>query len=103
MKALQVEYGSEFATAFELACHHKQLPPFVLPPKSLKLNARVERSHHTHYKGSTKCTPTPISRPGSTTNCFTRNTQLGPSSSVPGLPHPTRIHHWLENDLPHLE
>jgi transposase InsO family protein len=48
VKALQVDGGSEFAAEFELACQQKQLPLFVLPPKSPKLNAHVERSHRTH-------------------------------------------------------
>ena len=42
--------GSEFAAEFELACQQKQLPLFVLPPKSPKLNAHVERSHRTHHE-----------------------------------------------------
>jgi transposase InsO family protein len=45
---LQVDGGSEFAAEFELACQQKELPLFVLPPKSPKLNAHVERSHRTH-------------------------------------------------------
>ena len=48
IKALQVDGGSEFAAEFEEACQHKQLPLFVLPPKSPKLNGHVERSHRTH-------------------------------------------------------
>jgi putative transposase len=48
LKALQVDGGSEFAAEFEEACQQKQLPLFVLPPKSPKLNAHVERSHRTH-------------------------------------------------------
>ena len=48
VRALQVDGGSEFAAEFELACQQKQLPLFVLPPKSPKLNAHVERSHRTH-------------------------------------------------------
>ena len=48
VKALQVDGGSEFAAEFELACQQRQLPLFVLPPKSPKLNAHVERSHRTH-------------------------------------------------------
>ena len=40
--------GSEFAAEFEEACQQKQLPLFVLPPKSPKLNGHVERSHRTH-------------------------------------------------------
>ncbi len=48
VKALQVDGGSEFAAEFEQACQQKQLPLFVLPPKSPKLNAHVERSHRTH-------------------------------------------------------
>src|SRR5258708_2797842 len=47
-KALQVDGGSEFAAEFELACQQKQLPLFVLPPKSPKLNGHVERAHRTH-------------------------------------------------------
>src|SRR5438552_4376473 len=35
--------GSEFAAEFEEACQQKQLPLFVLPPKSPKLNGHVER------------------------------------------------------------
>ena len=48
VKALQVDGGGEFAAEFELACQQKELPLFVLPPKSPKLNAHVERSHRTH-------------------------------------------------------
>jgi putative transposase len=47
-KALQVDGGSEFAAEFEEACQQKELPLFVLPPKSPKLNGHVERSHRTH-------------------------------------------------------
>src|SRR6266852_5284413 len=50
VKALQVDGGSEFAAEFEQACQQKQLPLFVLPPKSPKLNAHVERSHRTHHE-----------------------------------------------------
>jgi transposase InsO family protein len=46
--ALQVDGGSEFAAEFELACQQIEIPLFVLPPKSPKLNAHVERSHRTH-------------------------------------------------------
>jgi putative transposase len=48
IKALQVGGGSEFAAEFEQACLQKELPLFVLPPKSPKLNAHVERSNRTH-------------------------------------------------------
>lgn len=48
VRALQVDGGSEFAAEFEEACRQKELPLFVLPPKSPKLNGHVERSHRTH-------------------------------------------------------
>jgi putative transposase len=48
IRAVQVDGGSEFAAQFELACQQKQLPLFVLPPKSPKLNGHVERAHRTH-------------------------------------------------------
>lgn len=50
VRALQVDGGSEFAAEFELACQQKQLPLLVLPPKSPKLNAHVERAHRTHHE-----------------------------------------------------
>jgi transposase len=48
VKALQVDGGSEFAAEFEEACQQKELPLFVLPSKSPKLNGHVERSNRTH-------------------------------------------------------
>jgi putative transposase len=48
VRALQVDGGSEFAAEFEEACQQKELPLFVLPPKSPKLNAHVERANRTH-------------------------------------------------------
>jgi putative transposase len=61
--------GSEFAAEFDLACQQKQLPLFVLPPKSPKLNAHVERSHALTLKSSTRCTQTPTSHCGSIIRC----------------------------------
>lgn len=57
VRALQLDGGSEFRTAFEQACQARQLQPFVLPPRSPKLNGGVERANRTHteriYEGST--------------------------------------------------
>jgi len=46
--ALQVDGGSEFAAEFEEACQQRDVPLFVLPPRSPKLNGHVERAHRTH-------------------------------------------------------
>jgi len=48
--ALQVDGGSEFAAEFESACQQRNLPLFVLPPRSPKLNGHVERSPRTHHE-----------------------------------------------------
>jgi len=48
IKALQVDGGSEFASAFEDACKQREISLFVLPPRSPKLNGHVERAHRTH-------------------------------------------------------
>jgi len=48
VKAIQVDGGSEFKADFEAACEAKGLRLFVLPPRSPKLNGRVERSNRTH-------------------------------------------------------
>jgi len=48
IKAVQVDGGSEFQAVFEEACREKNIPLFVLPPRSPKLNGHVERAHRTH-------------------------------------------------------
>jgi transposase InsO family protein len=55
--ALQVDGGSEFAAEFELACQQREVPLFVLPPRSPKLNGAVERAHRTHNEEFYQVTP----------------------------------------------
>jgi putative transposase len=55
VRALQIDGGSEFKAEFEAACERRQLRLFVLPPKSPKLNGRVERSHRTHEEEFYQC------------------------------------------------
>lgn len=43
IKAIQIDGGSEFMAEFETACRDKQIPLYVLPPRSPKLNGAVER------------------------------------------------------------
>lgn len=57
VRALQVDGGSEFYAEFETACLEKGLPLFVLPPKSPKLNAHVERANRTHTEEFYEVTP----------------------------------------------
>lgn len=44
---IQVDGGSEFKGAFEEACKHEEIPLYVLPPRSPKLNGFVERFNGT--------------------------------------------------------
>ena len=48
VRAIQVDVGSEFMQQFEHACAELGIHLFVLPPRSPKLNGRVERAHRTH-------------------------------------------------------
>jgi len=48
VKAIQVDGGSEFQAEFEQSCAERGIRLFVLPPRSPKLNAHVERAHRTH-------------------------------------------------------
>ena len=48
VRAIQVDGGSEFCGEFEQACARRKVQLFVLPPRSPKLNGRVERAHRTH-------------------------------------------------------
>ena len=47
LASIQVDGGSEFRDEFEQACEDLGVPLFVLPPKSPKLNACVERANGT--------------------------------------------------------
>jgi len=58
IKSIQVDGGSEFRGEFENACQCKNIPLYVLPPRSPKFNAHVERGNFTvkyefyyHYDG----------------------------------------------------
>jgi transposase/transposase-like protein len=44
---IQVDGGPEFRDKFEAACKNKKLPLFVLPPRSPKINGKVERLNQT--------------------------------------------------------
>jgi len=48
VRAIQVDGGPEFESLFEEACREKNIPLFILPPRSPKLNGHVERAHRTH-------------------------------------------------------
>lgn len=48
VKAIQVDGGSEFQDVFEQKCMEHGIKLFVLPPRSPKLNGRVERAQRTH-------------------------------------------------------
>lgn len=49
--SIQVDGGSEFMADFELLCKKKGIKLYVLPPRSPKLNAFIERSNNTaHYE-----------------------------------------------------
>jgi transposase InsO family protein len=48
IRAIQVDGGSEFMAGFEDACREKGILLFELPPRSPKLNGRVERANRTY-------------------------------------------------------
>ena len=48
IRAIQIDGGSEFKGAFEVACKQRGIILYVLPPRSPKLNGCVERSNRTH-------------------------------------------------------
>jgi putative transposase len=57
LRALQVDGGSEFAALFEQACLERGVKVYVLPPRSPKLNGRVERANRTHTEEFYEITP----------------------------------------------
>lgn len=61
IRAIQVDGGSEFMGQFEETCREKRIRLFELPPRSPKLNGRVERANRTYREEFYDCssaTPT---------------------------------------------
>jgi transposase InsO family protein len=59
VRAIQVDGGSEFMSVFEDACRELGLDLFVLPPRSPKLNGRVERANRTTREECHDCSTSP--------------------------------------------
>jgi len=55
VQAIQVDGGSEFMGGFEAACEAPQIALSVLPPRSPKLNGRVERLNGTARREFWEC------------------------------------------------
>jgi putative transposase len=57
LTAIQIDGGSEFRAEFEAYCQEEGILLFVLPPRSPKLNGRVERIQRTDREEFYACTP----------------------------------------------
>jgi transposase InsO family protein len=55
IQAIQVDGGSEFMAEFETACQEREIALYVLPPRSPKLNGRVERLNGTSRREFWEC------------------------------------------------
>jgi putative transposase len=55
LKAIQVDGGSEFKAEFEAACADRGVRLFALPPRSPKLNGKVERLNRTFREEFWEC------------------------------------------------
>lgn len=55
IRAIQVDGGSEFMAGFETACQAKGIALYTLPPRSPKLNGRVERLNGTVRREFWEC------------------------------------------------
>ncbi|GAC1432611.1 MAG: IS481 family transposase [Acidobacteriaceae bacterium] len=60
VRAIQVDGGSEFKADFEAYCQHRNLRLFVLPPRSPKLNGKVERLQRTFDEECYHCLDGPL-------------------------------------------
>jgi len=50
IRAIQIDGGAEFKARFEQACQELGIALYVLPPRSPRLNGKVERAHRTHQE-----------------------------------------------------
>ena len=55
VRAIQVDGGAEFMAGFETACRDRGIALYVLPPRSPKLNGRVERLNGTARREFWEC------------------------------------------------
>jgi len=72
IRAIQVDRGSEFMASFEDACQQKGILLVELPPRSPKLNGRVERANRTYREEFYNCsnaTPTVAGFQGNLRRC----------------------------------
>jgi putative transposase len=63
VQAIQVDGGSEFMAGFEAACQARGIALYVLPPRSPKLNGRVERLNGTCRREFWECYDGPLDLP----------------------------------------
>jgi putative transposase len=59
VRALSVDNGSEFMAEFEAECARRGIALYTLPPRSPKLNGRVERANRTHTEEFYEVTDAP--------------------------------------------
>ncbi len=55
VQAIQVDGGAEFMAGFETVCQDREIALYVLPPRSPKLNGRVERLNGTCRREFWEC------------------------------------------------
>jgi len=67
VQAIQVDGGSEFMAGFETACKARGIALYVLPPRSPKLNGRVERLNGTARREFWECHDGELDLPSLTT------------------------------------
>jgi len=67
VQAIQVDGGSEFMAGFEEACAAQGIALYVLPPRSPKLNGRVERLNGTSRREFWECHDGDLDLPSLTT------------------------------------
>jgi putative transposase len=60
VRAIQIDGGSEFKAEFEIYCQRQGARLFVLPPRSPKLNGRVERLQRTFTEEHYECIDVPL-------------------------------------------
>jgi transposase InsO family protein len=67
VEAIQVDGGSEFMAGFETACRDRGIALYVLPPRSPKLNGRVERLNGSARREFWECHDGDLDLPSLTT------------------------------------
>lgn len=102
IQAIQVDGGAEFMAGFETACQQRGIALYVLPPRSPKLNGRVERLNGTVRREFWECYDGALDLPALQTALRAWETQYNTERPHQALGYQTPTQHLTSLGVSHV-